>query len=331
MLSNATMSASNVPRSHRMNNVCKVNSTSPFLEAMMFFSRFSLPRILIEENVALTQWNHPKHSCKFLSLCLIINGFRCRSGWHRFPWTDHLQDHSSVGSRLERTDHHRSSRLRWSIPLSRYGDQTPRPCHLEICARRWITTSRSGSVQLQEHRWSRVGYVQHGWINHRLRAFMFPICIEEGERQMSLPIVSSTLFFSRTTRYTCQRKIPFWRDTMVVSRISSKKSTNDNTNWTSRRTRSGMNIDWSMVRIQSLSYLIRTARLSSIDMVAQALKSTGGFVWACKNYDGDVQSDIVAQGNRQRSLHSAPNGLFASSARLRQSGSDVVSLGLPRW
>lgn len=32
------------------------------------------------------------------------------------------------------------------------------------------------------------------------------------------------------------------------------------------------------------------------DMVAQALKSDGGFVWACKNYDGDVQSDIIAQG-----------------------------------
>jgi isocitrate dehydrogenase len=32
------------------------------------------------------------------------------------------------------------------------------------------------------------------------------------------------------------------------------------------------------------------------DMVAYALKSNGGFVWACKNYDGDVQSDIVAQG-----------------------------------
>lgn len=32
------------------------------------------------------------------------------------------------------------------------------------------------------------------------------------------------------------------------------------------------------------------------DMVAQALKSSGKFVWACKNYDGDVQSDIVAQG-----------------------------------
>jgi isocitrate dehydrogenase len=32
------------------------------------------------------------------------------------------------------------------------------------------------------------------------------------------------------------------------------------------------------------------------DMVASALKWDGGYVWACKNYDGDVQSDIVAQG-----------------------------------
>jgi isocitrate dehydrogenase len=32
------------------------------------------------------------------------------------------------------------------------------------------------------------------------------------------------------------------------------------------------------------------------DMVASALKWSGGYVWACKNYDGDVQSDVVAQG-----------------------------------
>ncbi|WOO77142.1 Isocitrate dehydrogenase [NADP], mitochondrial [Vanrija pseudolonga] len=32
------------------------------------------------------------------------------------------------------------------------------------------------------------------------------------------------------------------------------------------------------------------------DMVAQAVKSSGGFVWACKNYDGDVMSDVLAQG-----------------------------------
>jgi len=32
------------------------------------------------------------------------------------------------------------------------------------------------------------------------------------------------------------------------------------------------------------------------DMVAQVLKGEGGVVWACKNYDGDVESDVVAQG-----------------------------------
>ena len=32
------------------------------------------------------------------------------------------------------------------------------------------------------------------------------------------------------------------------------------------------------------------------DVVAQVIKGSGGLVWACKNYDGDVQSDVVAQG-----------------------------------
>ena len=48
------------------------------------------------------------------------------------------------------------------------------------------------------------------------------------------------------------------------------------------------------------------------DMVAAALKWSGGFVWACKNYDGDVQSDIVAQGFGSLGLMSsvllAPDG-----------------------
>lgn len=35
------------------------------------------------------------------------------------------------------------------------------------------------------------------------------------------------------------------------------------------------------------------------DMVAYAVKSEGGYVWACKNYDGDVQSDLLAQGEVQ--------------------------------
>ena len=39
------------------------------------------------------------------------------------------------------------------------------------------------------------------------------------------------------------------------------------------------------------------------DMVAQCMKSEGGFVWACKNYDGDVQSDTLAQGLKIISAH----------------------------
>ncbi len=48
------------------------------------------------------------------------------------------------------------------------------------------------------------------------------------------------------------------------------------------------------------------------DVVAQVLKSEGGMVWACKNYDGDVQSDTVAQGfgslGLMTSVLMCPNG-----------------------
>lgn len=53
------------------------------------------------------------------------------------------------------------------------------------------------------------------------------------------------------------------------------------------------------------------------DMVAQALKSSGNFVWACKNYDGDVQSDIIAQGfgslGMMTSILMAPDGKTVES------------------
>merc|ERR1719198_2853568 len=54
------------------------------------------------------------------------------------------------------------------------------------------------------------------------------------------------------------------------------------------------------------------------DMVAYAIKSNGGFVWACKNYDGDVQSDIVAQGfgslGLMTSVLQSPSGAVESEA-----------------
>merc|ERR1711935_989643 len=54
------------------------------------------------------------------------------------------------------------------------------------------------------------------------------------------------------------------------------------------------------------------------DMVAQCLKSDGGFVWACKNYDGDVQSDTLAQGFGSLGLMTSvllgPDNVFESEA-----------------
>lgn len=54
------------------------------------------------------------------------------------------------------------------------------------------------------------------------------------------------------------------------------------------------------------------------DMVAYMMKSEGGFVWACKNYDGDVQSDCVAQGYGSLGLMTsvllAPGNIVESEA-----------------
>lgn len=54
------------------------------------------------------------------------------------------------------------------------------------------------------------------------------------------------------------------------------------------------------------------------DMVAYMMKSDGGFVWACKNYDGDVQSDCLAQGYGSLGLMTSvllsPDGYFESEA-----------------
>lgn len=54
------------------------------------------------------------------------------------------------------------------------------------------------------------------------------------------------------------------------------------------------------------------------DMVAYMLKSDGGFCWACKNYDGDVQSDCLAQGfgslGLMTSVLISPDGCFEAEA-----------------
>jgi isocitrate dehydrogenase len=74
------------------------------------------------------------------------------------------------------------------------------------------------------------------------------------------------------------------------------------------------------------------------DMVAFAIKSSGKFIWACKNYDGDVMSDMVAQGFGSLGLMTstlfAPGGNILTEAahgtvtrhyRLHQQGKDTYT------
>lgn len=77
-------------------------------------------------------------------------------------------------------------------------------------------------------------------------------------------------------------------------------------------------------------------------MVAQVLKSSGAFVWACKNYDGDVQSDILAQGQWDGLVpFQAESGalcdlmaraaLLCAAFRFRFSGTHDIGARVPWW
>jgi isocitrate dehydrogenase len=78
-------------------------------------------------------------------------------------------------------------------------------------------------------------------------------------------------------RSTCRPRTPSSRPMTAASRTSSRRSSTPSS---------------PKFKAAGITYEHRLID----DMVASALKWSGGYVWACKNYDGDVQSDIVAQG-----------------------------------
>jgi isocitrate dehydrogenase len=67
------------------------------------------------------------------------------------------------------------------------------------------------------------------------------------------------------------------------------------------------------------------------DMVAQVLKGEGGYVWACKNYDGDVQSDTVAQGYGSLGLMTRLAKLFIFKKKLANLFLNFQCPCLSRW
>ena len=80
-------------------------------------------------------------------------------------------------------------------------------------------------------------------------------------------------------------------------------------------------------------------------MVACAMKWEGGFVWACKNYDGDVQSDTIAQGFGSLGLMTsvlmtpdgnaieaeAAHGTVTRHYRQYQKGKKLLLIQLPQY
>jgi isocitrate dehydrogenase len=87
-------------------------------------------------------------------------------------------------------------------------------------------------------------------------------------------MLASSLLFKETIPFTYQQRTQFLRNMMVDLKIFSKSFMRKNIS----------------LNLKSKNYEHRLID----DMVAYCMKSNGGFVWACKNYDGDVQSDIIA-------------------------------------
>ncbi len=80
------------------------------------------------------------------------------------------------------------------------------------------------------------------------------------------------------SRSICRPRTPSSRPMTAASRTSSRKCSTPSS------------------RTSSTSSRVTYEHRLIDDMVAASLKWCGGYVWACKNYDGDVQSDTVAQG-----------------------------------
>ncbi len=88
----------------------------------------------------------------------------------------------------------------------------------------------------------------------------------------------STTASPATTRCTSRRRTRSSRPTTAASRTSSRRSST--AEFKEQFDAAGLTYEHRLID----------------DMVASAMKWEGGYVWACKNYDGDVQSDTVAQG-----------------------------------
>ena len=171
-----------------------------------------------------------------------------------------MSQRAAPGAGLDQADHHRPSRARRPVQGDRL--RGARPGHADHHATRPPTaarrwSSRSPTSPAAASRWA---------------------CTTSTTRSATSPAPRSATAWTATTRSTCRRRTRSSRRTTAGSRTCSPRSSRPSSPTSSRPP--GITYEHRLID----------------DMVAAALKWEGGFVWACKNYDGDVQSDTVAQG-----------------------------------
>ena len=179
---------------------------------------------------------------------------------HGLPRADHLQKRAAAGAGLDPADRHRPSRLRRPVPRHRFPHPRRRQADITFDAARTAASRSSRGLRVS-----------------RAAAWRWP-CTISTTRSAALPGPASTM--------ACSRNWPVYLSTKNTilkaydGRFKDLFQEVFDAEFKDRFQSAGLTYEHRLID----------------DMVAAALKWEGGFVWAAKNYDGDVQSDTVAQG-----------------------------------
>ena len=180
-------------------------------------------------------------------------------GGVHLPRADHLQERAAPGARLDQADHHRPPRLRRPVPRHR----------LQVPDRRHAVDQ----VRRQRRQGDRERSLQGAGL---------------GRRRMAMyNLDESILDFARASfNYGLSRNYPVY--------LSTKNTILKQ--YDGRFMELFQQIFDAEFKAEFDKKKLTYEHRLIDDMVAAAMKWSGGYVWACKNYDGDVQSDVVAQG-----------------------------------
>ena len=183
-------------------------------------------------------------------------------GRHHLPRADRHLERAAAGARLDQADHHRPSRVRRPVPRRQHqGRTSPAPSRVTFTPDDGSEPIVHDVVEIPEG-----GGVVMGMYNFKKSIQDFARVVVQLRAATELPgLPVDEEHHPQGLRRHVQGRVPAHLRRGVQGRSSTRK---------------GLTYEHRLID----------------DMVAACLKWEGGYVWACKNYDGDVQSDTVAQG-----------------------------------